>query len=63
MFLQGYLDNSRGMDFLPKTSSEMEILLRAQLIEKALLEIAYELDHRPDWVGIPVHGLSLLLNW
>jgi maltose alpha-D-glucosyltransferase/alpha-amylase len=63
MFLQGYLDSSRGMEFLPRTNSETEILLRAHLIEKALLEIAYELEYRPEWVGIPVHGLSLLLRW
>jgi maltose alpha-D-glucosyltransferase/alpha-amylase len=63
MFLQGYLETSRGAEFLPKTNSEIEVLLRAHLIEKALLEIAYELEHRQDWVGIPVHGLSLLLGW
>jgi maltose alpha-D-glucosyltransferase/alpha-amylase len=63
MFLQGYLESSRGMDFLPRTDSELAILLRAHLIEKALLEISYELEHRPEWVGIPVHGLSSLLKW
>jgi maltose alpha-D-glucosyltransferase/alpha-amylase len=63
MFLQGYLENSRGKDFLPQTDSEIEILLRAHLIEKALMEIAYELEHRPEWVGIPVHGLLTLLKW
>jgi maltose alpha-D-glucosyltransferase/alpha-amylase len=62
-FLQGYLENARGKDFLPETDSETEILLRAHLIEKALMEIAYELEHRPEWVGIPVHGLLTLLNW
>ena len=51
------------MDFLPRTESEKQILLRAHLIEKALLEIAYELENRPEWVGIPVHGLLLLLKW
>jgi maltose alpha-D-glucosyltransferase/alpha-amylase len=63
IFLQGYMEKSRGADFLPRTDSEMEILLRAHLIEKALLEIAFELEYRPEWVGIPVHGLLLLLNW
>jgi maltose alpha-D-glucosyltransferase/alpha-amylase len=63
MFLQGYLEASRGMDFLPRTDAEKQILLRAHLIEKALLEIAYELEHRPEWVGIPVHGLLSLLKW
>jgi maltose alpha-D-glucosyltransferase/alpha-amylase len=63
MFLQGYLETSTGMEFLPRTDSERQILLRAHLIEKALLEIIYELEHRPEWVGIPVHGLTSLLRW
>ncbi len=63
MFLEAYLGASRGMDFLPRTESEIQILLKAHLIEKSLLEIAYELEHRPDWVGIPLHGLLLLLKW
>jgi maltose alpha-D-glucosyltransferase/alpha-amylase len=63
MFLEAYLVTSRGMEFLPGTTAERQILLRAHLIEKALLEIAYELDHRPEWVGIPVHGLLSILKW
>ena len=63
MYLEGYLETSRGMEFLPRTDSERQILLRAHLMEKALLEIAYELEHRPEWVGIPVHGLLSLLKW
>jgi maltose alpha-D-glucosyltransferase/alpha-amylase len=32
-------------------------------LEKALYEIRYELDNRPDWVGIPIKGvLDLLLD-
>jgi maltose alpha-D-glucosyltransferase/alpha-amylase len=63
MFLQGYLEASRGMTFLPKADAETQALLRAHLIEKSLLEIAFELEHRPEWVGIPIHGLTSLLQW
>jgi len=38
------------------------VQLDAHLIEKALYEIRYELDHRPDWVGIPIAGLKRLLQ-
>jgi trehalose synthase-fused probable maltokinase len=37
-------------------------LLRAYLIEKALYEIGYELNHRPDWVAIPLAGIVALVN-
>jgi maltose alpha-D-glucosyltransferase/alpha-amylase len=30
-------------------------------MEKALYEIRYELDNRPDWVGVPLAGLSGML--
>ncbi len=63
IFLQAYLKTAGKADYLPRSDSERQVLLRAHLIEKALLEIAYELEHRPDWVGIPVHGLSSLLKW
>jgi maltose alpha-D-glucosyltransferase/alpha-amylase len=62
-FLQEYLQHAQGAEFLPRTAAETDTLLRAHLIEKALLEIAFELEHRLDWVGIPVHGLLTLLRW
>jgi maltose alpha-D-glucosyltransferase/alpha-amylase len=32
------------------------------LLEKALYEVRYELDNRPDWVGIPLLGILSLLQ-
>jgi predicted trehalose synthase len=32
------------------------------LLEKALYELKYELDNRPDWVRIPLGGLSDILD-
>src|SRR5205807_2427387 len=46
-----------GAFFLPASVAEQEALLNAMLIEKALYELRYELDHRPDWVHIPLRGL------
>ena len=38
-----------------------QVLLDAHLLEKALYEIAYELNNRPDWVRIPIRGVLDLL--
>jgi maltose alpha-D-glucosyltransferase / alpha-amylase len=33
------------------------VLLDVLVLEKTLYEINYELNHRPDWVDIPLRGL------
>jgi maltose alpha-D-glucosyltransferase/alpha-amylase len=37
-------------------------LLDLFLLEKAFYELSYELDNRPDWVGIPLRGILALLE-
>ena len=37
-------------------------LLRAFVMDKALYELCYELNHRPEWVRIPLTGIRKLLE-
>jgi maltose alpha-D-glucosyltransferase / alpha-amylase len=59
-FLDAYFETAAGAFFLPTSLGEQEAVLNAMLIEKALYELRYELDHRPDWVHIPLRGLREL---
>ena len=61
-FLESYLTTAGDAPFLPGTVEERELLLDVMLIEKALYELRYELDHRPDWMRIPLVGLDELLQ-
>ena len=61
-FLRAYLQESAKGNHLPKTREETETLLHAHLLEKVMYEIGYELNNRPDWVGIPVRGVLELLG-
>jgi maltose alpha-D-glucosyltransferase/alpha-amylase len=60
-FLRAYLAESAGAAHLPKSRQELQVLLDAYVLEKALYEIAYELNNRPDWVRIPLRGILELL--
>ena len=47
---------------LPAGEAATMNLLSVFELEKAIYELAYELDNRPDWVGIPVSGIARLLE-
>ena len=56
-FLKSYLEHARGADFLPDDPEEVRTLLDVFLLDKAVYELGYELNNRPDWVRIPLHGI------
>jgi maltose alpha-D-glucosyltransferase/alpha-amylase len=62
VFLKAYLAGARDGQFLPKTNAELKILLDACLLNKALYELGYELNNRPDWVRIPLEGILELME-
>jgi maltose alpha-D-glucosyltransferase/alpha-amylase len=61
-FLKSYLQEAAGGRFVPGSREELRVLLRALLLEKAVYELSYELNNRPDWVGIPLRGIRQLLS-
>jgi maltose alpha-D-glucosyltransferase/alpha-amylase len=38
------------------------VLLDAYLMEKAIYELGYELNNRPDWLKIPLQGIQQQLE-
>ncbi len=61
-FLKSYLDVAGDAAFLPKTKDELRVLLEAHLLEKALYEVRYELNNRPNWICVPLRGIHELLS-
>ncbi|HET8773433.1 MAG TPA: maltose alpha-D-glucosyltransferase [Thermoanaerobaculia bacterium] len=61
-FLRTYLTVSTKGTHLPKDPAAVEVLLNTYLLEKAVYEIVYELNNRPNWVRIPLRGLLDLLE-
>jgi len=47
---------------LPPGQDATQKLLTVFELEKAVYELRYELNNRPDWVGIPVAGIARLLE-
>ncbi|HEX4324688.1 MAG TPA: phosphotransferase [Gaiellaceae bacterium] len=60
-FLESYLETV-DPTLLPPGDAAVERLLAVFELEKAVYELRYELDNRPDWVGIPVAGIERLMH-
>jgi maltokinase len=59
-FVAGYVDEV-DPSIIP-SGQAFERLLALFELEKAVYELRYELDNRPDWVRIPVAGIARLLE-
>jgi maltose alpha-D-glucosyltransferase/alpha-amylase len=61
-FLRAYGHAVRGSGILPADGDSAGKLLHAFMLDKALYELGYELNNRPDWVHVPLAGLLQLVT-
>jgi maltose alpha-D-glucosyltransferase / alpha-amylase len=62
VFLAAYREFMTDQRLWPADPQSAERMLNFFLIEKALCEIEYELNHRPDWLRVPLSGMLQLLS-
>jgi maltose alpha-D-glucosyltransferase/alpha-amylase len=61
-YLKEYLDIASPGHFLPRNPADLRTLFDIYLLEKAVYELIYELNNRPDWVRIPLQGVRELVG-
>ncbi|MEF3273619.1 MAG: maltose alpha-D-glucosyltransferase [Chloroflexus sp.] len=61
-FLHGYLTAAANEPFVPADHADLEALIETFVIEKAVYELAYEMNNRPDWLLIPMNGILRQIN-
>ncbi len=61
-YLTGYFRAVEGLAFVSSNVEERRVVFDSFLLQKALYEVAYELNNRPDWVRIPLRGILNLIS-
>lgn len=61
-FLKSYLSKALGSEFAGSDMGEQKLMFDAFALQKALYEVAYELNNRPEWVQIPLSGILGLIS-
>jgi maltose alpha-D-glucosyltransferase/alpha-amylase len=61
-FLKSYLQETSDSRLVPASREELQLLLDTLLLERAVGELSHEIQHRPQWVRIPLLTIRQLLN-
>jgi len=59
-FLDSYRAGAAGQPWWPATAADADRVLAAFSLDKAIYELAYEVDNRPDWIDVPLAALEAL---
>ncbi len=62
VYLQSYFEAIGDSDLVPRDGQDRRVLLELFLLEKAIYELGYELDNRPDWLRIPLEGIRYIIG-
>lgn len=60
-YLAAYYDRCGDAPFLPASAEDRQLLLDLFILEKAVYEVAYELNSRQAWLGIPLGGVLAVM--
>ena len=63
LYIKGYFDKSENADFIPEDVEDFRILMHTFLLEKALMELNYEIKNRPEWTIIPIRGITAIIRY
>ena len=61
-FLRSYLDLLSDTPVLPTRMEDVAAMLDGYLLQKALYEVNYEMNNRPDWLVVPLRGILQVLE-
>ena len=61
-FMVAYAKAMKGSPSWVKLASDRNRLLGFHLLKRALYEVVYEANNRPDWVEVPCVGVIEILN-
>lgn len=61
-FMRAYCNTVKDSGIIPQEKEDLQILMQTYLLQKAIYELNYELNNRPDWVIVPIKGIKAIIN-
>ncbi|HWK89341.1 MAG TPA: hypothetical protein VNP72_05075, partial [Longimicrobium sp.] len=62
LFLDAYVRTAQGSPIIPRDPDVLARALGVFELEKAVYELGYEVNNRPDWLWVPLEGIQAILR-
>jgi len=62
IYVRTYIETLGNTNLIPDNKEDIKIMLDTYILEKAVYELNYELNNRPDWVNIPIKGIKHIMQ-
>ncbi|RRA99758.1 maltose alpha-D-glucosyltransferase [Larkinella rosea] len=62
IFVKAYFDTVQEGGFFPENKDDLQVMLEAYLLERAIFDLNYELQNRPDRVLAPVRIIKTIID-
>ncbi len=61
-FIKSYMETVGESAIVPDNAADLDTLMQTYLLMKAIYELNYELNNRPDWVIVPLRGIKAIVE-
>jgi maltose alpha-D-glucosyltransferase / alpha-amylase len=61
-FMKEYIEAVKDAAILPKSKPALEMVMQFFLLRKAMHDLNYELQHRPEWAIVPLRLIQSIMN-
>ena len=61
-YIKSYIRTLGKTNLIPDNREDLKTMLDTYILEKAVYELNYELNNRPDWVIIPIKGIKYIMQ-
>ncbi len=62
IYVKTYIETLGKTRLIPDNKEDLKIMLDTYILEKAVYELNYELNNRPDWITIPMKGIKHIMQ-
>lgn len=63
IFIDAYLAEAGEAPYLPQDRADFDLMLKLFLLDKAIYEVGYELNYRPDFLSLPMGAIARILAY